>query len=107
MLCTIKTAKNKVGASLSLSLSLQCTQGNCHITGLENCGEQKRKRKRERKEKEKGEDVIRDKVRKQKPKVWILNIIMIYNNSNPRKKIDYNYYKLFYMWKNCDNVIKK
>jgi len=69
MLCTIKTAKNKVGASLSLSLSLQCTQGNCHITGLENCGEQKRKRKRERKEKEKGEDVIRDKVRKQKPKV--------------------------------------
>jgi hypothetical protein len=54
---------------LSLSLSLQCTQGNCHITGLENCGEQKRKRKRERKEKEKGEDVIRDKVRKQKPKV--------------------------------------
>jgi hypothetical protein len=50
---------------LSLSLSLQCTQGNCHITGLENCGEQKRKRK----EKEKGKDVIRDKVRKQKPKV--------------------------------------
>lgn len=67
MLRTIKIAKNKVGASLSLSL--QCTQGNCHITGLENCGEQKRKRKRERKEKEKGEDVIRDKVRKQKPKV--------------------------------------
>jgi hypothetical protein len=54
-----------------LSLSLQCTQGNCHITGLENCGAQKRKRKRKEKEKEKGKgkDVIRDKVRKQKQKV--------------------------------------
>jgi hypothetical protein len=36
-----------------LSLSLQCTQGNCHITGLENCGAQKRKRKEKEKEKEK------------------------------------------------------
>jgi len=51
MLCTIKIAKNKVGASLSLSL--QCTQGNCHITGLENCGAQKRKRKEKEKEKRK------------------------------------------------------
>jgi hypothetical protein len=66
VLCYAQSRLRKIRL-VPLSLSLQCTQGNCHITGLENCGAQKRKRKE--KEKEKGKDVIRDKVRKQKPKV--------------------------------------
>ena len=61
VLCYAQSRLRKIRlVPLSLSLSLQCTQGNCHITGLENCGAQKEK------EKEKEKHVIRDKVRKQK-----------------------------------------